>query len=121
MRTTFAAAALVAGLALAPGATSAPGANPSVRFFNLIPVKVRGAHFVPGERVRLTLRAGAATRVRTAVASTRGSFAVSFGRLAEKDRCSGSVAVTAVGARGDRVSYRLPQMACPAMATDANS
>jgi hypothetical protein len=121
MRTMLAAAALLVALALAPGAGAAPGTSPSVRFFNLIPVKVRGAHFVPGERVRLTLRAGAATRVRTAVASTRGSFAVSFGRLAEKDRCSGSVAVTAVGARGDRASYRLPQMACPAMATDANS
>jgi hypothetical protein len=121
MRTTFVAAALVAALVLAPGATSGPGANPSVRFFNLIPVKVRGAHFVPGERVRLTLRAGAATRVRTAVASERGSFAVSFGRLAEKDRCSGSVAVTAVGAKGNRAAYRLPGMACPATATGVNS
>jgi hypothetical protein len=121
MRTTLAAAALLAALALAPGATPSPAANPSVRFFTLIPVKVRGAHFAPGKRVRLTLHAGAATRVRTAVASERGSFAVSFGRLAERDRCSGSVAVTAVGAGGDRASYRLPPMACPTEATGANN
>ena len=109
--------ALVAVLALAPGAVAAPSADPSVRIFDLVPVKVRGAHFVPGERVRLTLRAGAATRVRTATASGRGSFAVGFGMLREQDRCSGSVAVSAVGARGDRASYRLPGMACPAMAS----
>jgi hypothetical protein len=113
-------AVLAVALALVTSAGAA-GAEPSLRFFGLDPVKVRGSHFVPGEQVRLTLRAGAAMRVRSATASARGSFAVTFGRLREKDRCSGSVAVTAVGARGNRASYRLPAMACPTKATSANS
>jgi hypothetical protein len=50
-------------------------------------------------------------------ATAAGSFIADFGRLRERDRCSGLLAVTAVGARGDRASYKLPSTACPVMAS----
>ena len=65
--------------------------------------------------MKVTLRAGTAVRVRTVHASTRGGFAVGFGTLREQDRCSGSVAVAAVGMQGNHASYKLPSMACPTM------
>ena len=63
----------------------------------------------------MTLRAGAATRVRIVRVAPAGGFTVDFGRLQERDRCSSSVSVTAIGAKGDRALYELPGMACPAM------
>jgi hypothetical protein len=87
-----------------------------VHIFDLAPAKVAGNFFVPGERVRVTLRAGTSERVRTTRAGARGSFTVSFGRLPERDRC-GRVSVTAVGAHGERASFRLPLPACPVMAS----
>jgi hypothetical protein len=111
---------LLIALALAVAASAATSAVPSVRFLGLIPAKVHGAHFVAGEQVKVTLKAGATMRVRTVRAAATGGFTVSFGMLAEKDRCSGSVAVTAIGARGDRAYYKLPSMVCPAMASGTN-
>jgi hypothetical protein len=110
-------AAVLAALALVPVANATPSALPTLRFLDLSPVKVSGKHFVAGEQVRVTLRAGTATRVRTVRASSAGAFTVGFGMLREQDRCSGSVAVSAVGGKGDRATYRLPGMACPAMAS----
>jgi len=70
--------------------------------------------------VKLTLRAGTATRVRTTRVAPSGRFTVSFGTLEERDRCSGSVSVAAAGGRGDRASYKLPSMACPMMTIGPN-
>jgi hypothetical protein len=103
-------------LALATGG-AANAAAPSLRFLDLTPAKVRGTSFVPREQVKLTLRAGTDIRTRTVRATGAGAFIVDFGRLREQDRCSGSIAVTAVGARGDRAAYKLPGMACPTMAS----
>jgi hypothetical protein len=93
---------------------------PTIRFLDTSPVKVRGAHFVPREQVRVTLQAGSTKRMRTVRVARGGGFAVNFGTIAEKDRCSGSVAVAAVGAHGDRAFYKLPTMLCPAMARGTN-
>ena len=115
MRTTGIAACLAA-LTLASAGT-ATAATPSLRFLDLRPVEVRGIGFVPREQVKLTLHAGTDRRTRTVRANARGSFVADFGRLREQDRCSGLVAVSAVGTRGDRASYKLPSMACPTMAS----
>ena len=111
---TLTAVLMLALTTAAGGGTTGP---PTVRFIDLIPVKVRGAHFVPREDVRVTLRAGEAKRVRTAHTSAHGGFTVDFGTLRKRDRCSGSVAIVAVGDSGDRASYRLPPMACPTAET----
>ena len=113
--------ALVGALALAAAAAAAAFAvrTPSVRFTSLTPVAVRGAQFVPGERVQVTVFAGKAKLVRSPLASAKGGFTVILGSLATKDRCSGSIAIIAVGKRGDRATYKLPQMACPAASNPA--
>src|SRR5262245_37288702 len=115
MRAICLTAVLAALALLTVGAAGA--ATPSLRFLDLTPATVRGTGFVPGEQVKLTLRAGTDKRTRTARASAGGAFVVDFGRLREQDRCSGFLAVTAVGARGDHATYKLPAMACPAMAS----
>jgi hypothetical protein len=89
-----------------------------LRFIDLSPVKARGAHFRPHERLRLTLRAGGTKRIRTTRTSATGVFTVDFGTLQKQDRCSGSVSVVAVRAGGKRVSYTLPPMECPTAAVD---
>jgi hypothetical protein len=109
-------AAVAATIALASTA-AAGAAAPSLRFLDLTPAKVRGTSFMPREKVKLTLRAGTDRRTRTVRATAAGSFTADFGRLRERDRCSGLLAVTAVGARGDRASYKLPSTACPVMAS----
>jgi hypothetical protein len=113
MRTIVVLAAAVTLLALAAGAAARTDAAPTIRIFDLIPAKARGAHFGAREQVKVTLWAGTTKRVRTTRASVRGSFVVDFGALADKDRCSGQVSVAAVGARGHRASYKLPALACP--------
>jgi hypothetical protein len=101
--------------ALAFGSVAAGSAKvlPSVRIFALSPVQVRGAHFVSGEHVRLTLHAGTKTFGRTAFASSVGAFVVGFGKLSSTDRCSGSISVSARGAHHDGATYKLPTLACP--------
>jgi hypothetical protein len=108
---------LVAGVLAVP-ATAA--AQPTVRFASLVPVSVRGAHFVPGEHVRVTLLAGKTRKARTATATARGVFTLAFGTIAHEDRCSGSMSLVALGARGDRAVYKLPQLACPVQGATKN-
>jgi hypothetical protein len=110
-------AATLAALALAAGAATAATDPPSIRFVELAPARVAGAHFEPGEQVTVTLYAGAARRVRTVRATRNGAFAIDFGTLRRKDRCSGSVAVVAVGANGERAGRKLPPMQCIAAMT----
>ncbi len=113
--------ALAAVAALALTAVTGAGAcgQATLRFFDMSPtVKVRGAHFIAGESVRVTLRAGTAKRVRLTRTSATGGFTVDFGSLREKDRCGVSMTLVALGGQGDRASYRLPPRECPTAATD---
>jgi hypothetical protein len=113
MRRSGIAALAALALASAPGAGAASGVAPTVRFDSLVPVKVHGAHFLPSERVTVTLHAGGTKLARTVRASRAGAIAVDFGGIAERDRCSGSVSIVAAGWRGDRAVYRLPTLVCP--------
>jgi hypothetical protein len=111
MRRTLVPVALLA-LVISVGCAAAASPSPAVRFTGLLPVHVSGAHFPAGEEVRVTLRAGTDKRVKDAHVSAAGTFIVGFGTLRKSDRCSGFVAVSAVGSSGARASYRLPLMAC---------
>jgi hypothetical protein len=96
-------------------ATAAEGAvaTPSVRFVDLSPVTVKAAGFVPSEQVRVTLHAGTVTRIRTVTVSSTGSFSVSFGKIASRDRCDTLINVVAKGSHGDRAARTLPTLNCP--------
>ena len=109
--------AVAAALAVVLVGSSAASVRPkpTVRFTGLIPVTVRGSHFIPYERVRVNLSAGEDERTRVTRTGALGRFVVGFGTLAPEDRCSGNIALLAVGARGDRASFRLPTLNCPTL------
>lgn len=109
-------AVTVAALAT-PVASSGADGKATLRFVRLAPVTVRGAHFLPREAVRVTLRAGSTERVRTTRTLPSGRFTVDFGLLREKDRCGTVITLVAVGGRGDRAVYRLPPRECTTAAT----
>jgi hypothetical protein len=71
---------------------------------------IRGANFVRGERVRLTITANSVVRKR-AVANRRGMFLVQAPVFF--DRCTSALRVVAVGSRGSRAMVKLPQAVCP--------
>ncbi len=73
------------------------------------PMTLRGAHFRPNERVRVTVTS-MLRRTRQVTASPSGTFVVRF--AGAHDRCSGLVAL-AVGARGSRAGLKLPPLGCP--------
>lgn len=73
------------------------------------PLTLRGAHFRPNERVRVTVTS-MLRRTRQVTASPAGVFVVRF--AGAQDRCSGLVAL-AVGARGSRAALKLPPLGCP--------
>ena len=108
-------AAAVASLAV-PYLAVAARPLPSLRLTQLFPPSARGLHFVPGERVSVTLHAGKAKQLRYVHASTAGTFTVTFTRLSEANRCSGMISVVAVGAHRDRAVIKTPPLGCPVAA-----
>jgi hypothetical protein len=95
------------------GTASGAGVRASLRIVSTRPaVVVAGAGFFPRERVRVTLTAGAAKRVRVVVSRAGGKFTARFDPVAI-DPCTDDVGVTAVGARGDRAAAKLPARQCP--------
>ena len=109
--------AAVVALSLTTAAGAGTSVQPTLRFVRLSPVTVRGAHFIPAETVRVTLRAGTVKRFRVTRTSAVGAFTVGFGFLRESDRCGTVMTLTAVGGQGDRSTYRLPPRECPTAAT----
>jgi hypothetical protein len=105
-------AAIVIALVCASAALSSPTrTKPQLRILDASPVTLKGTHFRPRERVRITATA-ADTQTKTARTSAAGSFTAQFPDLVV-NRCSG-LAVQALGARGDRASTKvLQQPDCP--------
>jgi hypothetical protein len=100
-------------LAIAPAGTAADQrgeARPSLRLVGGPSLTVRGARFVPGERVKITVTLGQRL-VKEASADGRGSFSVRF--RTSFDRCSSSLRALAVGNRGSRAAVKLPELMCP--------
>ena len=104
---------LVLGLALALlGSTAIGGESKkkaTLRLSASAPLTLRGANFLPSERVRVTVTSEL-RRSKQVTASRSGVFVVRFNGV--YDRCNGLIAV-AVGARGSKAGLKLPQPACP--------
>ena len=106
--------AVAAALAAGCGAAAGTRPQPSLRILGLVPqAQARGAHFVPRERVTVTLRAGQAVRVRRVRAGAAGGFLIGFGALDPADRCGTTPKVTAVGASGSRATATRRRAECP--------
>jgi hypothetical protein len=74
-----------------------------------VPLTLRGAHFLPNERVRVTV-SSELKRTKLLSANASGGFVVSFQDAF--DRCNGLLAL-ATGARGSRAVLKMPQLGCP--------
>ena len=100
-------------LAIAPAGAAADQrgeSRASLRLVGGASLTVRGVHFVPGERVKITVTAGQRL-VKETSADGRGSFSVRF--RTSFDRCSSRLRALAVGTRGSRAGAKLPELLCP--------
>jgi hypothetical protein len=108
---SFAAAVVLVCLLSLPLGAGAATSTPVLRLRTLAPFSVRGLHFRPSERVRVTLEAQG-SYVRRTRASAAGTFVVTF-RGVDVDRCNGYL-VSAVGARGSKARlHSVPLMCAP--------
>lgn len=113
MRTAF---VIALALSLALVGTAASGANETsagkatLKLQGGTPLTLRGARFVPGERVVVSVRSGQ-RQTKRVTATNRGGFVVSFPRISY-DRCDPLFAL-AVGSRGSRAGLKMPPRACP--------
>jgi len=76
------------------------------------PLELRGERFKPNQSVSLRVELGAKIYKRTLRTNDAGTFTATFASLV-LDRCSKRLAVTAVGARGDRAAFELHTLPCP--------
>jgi hypothetical protein len=74
---------------------------------------VRGTHFKPREKVRVTARFDTVRRSQLVRSTAAGTFKVSFDAPLAFDPCVDRIRVTAVGGRGSDALLKLPQRACP--------
>jgi len=101
-------------LALLVAAFAAPAfaaQAPTLRVVRERPLVLRGTDFRPRERVRVTVRTGAATWTRQTQAGARGGFTVEF--RVRINFCSTQVRIVASGRSTGTVRARLPQRECP--------
>jgi hypothetical protein len=113
MRTAFV-IALTLSLALfgtaASGASETSSGRAILKLQDSVPVALRGARFVPAERVVVSVRSGR-PQTKRVTANGRGGFVVSFPRVSY-DRCDPLFAL-AVGSRGSRAGLKVPPRLCP--------
>lgn len=103
---------LALGLALLASAANGGEARKkaTLKLAGGAPLTVRGADFLAGEKVRITL-SGKVTRTKQVTAGAAGGFVVRF--TVAFDRCTATI-VRAVGAKGSLAGLKLPPLACPA-------
>lgn len=108
-------AGLVVLLALttaASAATPRPEGKSRVRLLDPAPLTLQGVAFEPLERVRLRVELGDHAVTRVLRATRAGGFTTTYPAL-RYTRCNGSLAVTATGRMGSRVSWELVSLECP--------
>ena len=101
-------AALLAVAALVAAAEGPAATRPSLRPAGFAPLTIAGQGFVPGERVTVTVYAGA-TRAVKAVAGPTGHFRARF--TVAHGRCTAWLA-RAAGSNGSHAAYQTPQGRC---------
>jgi hypothetical protein len=106
-------ACLIAVGLLAAVDAEAAGPKPTLRLVTTAPVTLQGSGFRTGERVRVTVATDTAKRIAATRTTSTGSFAVRIAAPLPYDPCTSSLVATAVGARGDSATLKLPQRACP--------
>ena len=95
--------------AIAPAAFGAAG--PQVRLMDTSPATVAGKGFHAHERVVVTVTAGSSRLSKALVSGTAGTFVARFARAVSTANCR-QVAIVAVGASGDRASWKSAPQSC---------
>jgi hypothetical protein len=95
--------------AIAPAAWGAAG--PQVRLMDASPATVAGKGFHARERVVVTVTAGSSRLSKALVSGAGGTFVARFARAVSTANCR-QVAIVAVGASGDRGSWKSPPQTC---------
>ena len=99
--------AVLAAVAVSPSAAAGLGtegaARPHLTLADESPLVVTGRGFRAGERVRVVASAARGRYRKTVSVSSRGRFTV---RFASTDASCGPLLVTALGAEGNRASWR---------------
>ncbi len=105
---------VVGAFVLASLAAGGVGSSkPSLAFTSLQPLSVHGRHFAAHERVRVTFVVGKAPgHVRVVRTSATGAFTTSPPAGIGYDRCTTTLVVSAVGARGDKALLNRPPRGC---------
>ena len=85
--------------------------HPQLRLLDFSPASVAGTGFRPRERVVVTVTGGLNRLRRSVVTSARGAFVARFATAIAAPSC-GQLAIVAVGARGDRASWKSPPKSC---------
>jgi hypothetical protein len=104
---------LGASLALVLVPVGLATSQPHVRLTDRTPATVAGAGFHPRERVVVTVSASPTHLSKTVLTTGSGAFVARFDRNLVVAQC-GQVAVTAIGARGDRAAWKTPPQVCGA-------
>ena len=102
---------LLAGLAVAAPAAAVP--KPTLTLVAPQPATVRGAHFARLERVHVGFSAGGPSATRTVRTTASGTFVAVAPADFAYSPCGAPLLVSAVGARGDRATLKVPQRECP--------
>jgi hypothetical protein len=87
-------------------------ARPTLRVADAGPVVLRGAGFLPGEHVRVTVVAGPKHAAKRLTARPAGTFTVRFASLSA-GACA-AFGATAIGDKGSRAIYKRSPGMCPA-------
>jgi heme A synthase len=111
--TSFVAVVVILSLALTGAAVAGSDATSAqLKIVRKKPLELRGERFKPNQSVALRVELGTKIYKRALRTNAAGTFTATFDSLV-LDRCSHRLAVTAVGARGDRAEFELFTLPCP--------
>ena len=102
---------LAALLAMLLVPTALASARPQVRVMAFAPARIAGTGFKPRERVVVTVTGTSTHLKKTVLVGAGGAFVARFTAGAGAAGCR-QIAVLAVGASGDRASWKSPQKPC---------
>jgi hypothetical protein len=101
----------IAALLFVPAALAA--GTPRVHLADRAPATVAGVGFRHAERVLVTVSNGKVKLSKRVLTNARGTFTARFAHVLPMAAC-GQIAITAVGARGDRAGWKTPPQVCGA-------
>jgi hypothetical protein len=108
------ASGLLIALVSTVAAEAAVARKPVLSLVRTSPALVlRGTHFSPAKRVRLTLTFDGTRTAKLVRSNTSGAFLATFAAPKQFDACSDSFVVIAVGPTGERATAKFVPRECP--------